>query len=367
MFRKTLAVIAALFASSAEACICSDYDAYLSGKQPMNHEVFVRMWEQFEKNEGAQSPNALKDRSQRMQTFAENLEKIIEHNSNGKSAYVKGLNKFSDMTDEEFMAYYRMNKDTVREDQHCSATMGPVKDQTQVKIPSSWDWREHDGVSPVKNQGSCGSCWTFSTVGALEAHELLKYKSFTPLSEQQLVDCAGDFDNHGCEGGLPSHAFEYISVESHGISTETAYPYYAKDEACTVKPSTFALNVVGGSVNITEGDEVALAEALYNHGPVSVAFEVVDGFRDYKSGVYTSTVCKNSTMDVNHAVLAVGYGVEDGTPYWLVKNSWGADWGDEGYFKIERGVNMCGIAVCNSYPKDVVRLTPSLEQQFLQN
>jgi len=154
-------------------------------------------------------------------------------------------------------------------------------------------------------------------------------------------------------------------MESKGISTETAYPYTAKDDACTVKADTYALNVVGGSVNITEGDEVQLAEAIYNDGPVSVAFEVVGDFRDYKTGVYSSTECKNSTQDVNHAVLAVGYGTEDGTPYWIVKNSWGADWGDKGYFKIERGVNMCGIAVCNSYPKDVVRMTPSLEQQFL--
>jgi cathepsin H len=333
----------------------------------MNHEVFMKMWDQFEKNEGSQSPNALKDRSERMQVFAANLESIIEHNKNPEAKYVKGLNKFSDLTDMEFLEYYKMNKNTIREEQHCSATQGPVKDQSQVSIPSEWDWRDHDGVSPVKNQGSCGSCWTFSTVGALEAHELLKYKSFTPLSEQQLVDCAGDFDNHGCEGGLPSHAFEYITVQSHGISTETAYPYVAKDEACTVNPSTYALNVVGGSVNITEGDEVALAEALYTNGPVSVAFEVVDGFRDYKTGVYTSDVCKNSTQDVNHAVLAVGYGTEDGTPYWLVKNSWGTDWGDEGYFKIERGVNMCGIAVCNSYPQEVERMTPSLESTFLQN
>lgn len=123
--------------------------------------------------------------------------------------------------------------------------------------------------------------------------------------------------------------------------------------------------VKGGAVNITEGDEKELLDAVFNVGPVSVAFEVVDGFRDYTSGVYTSKTCKNSTSDVNHAVLAVGYGVENKVPYWLVKNSWGADWGDKGYFKIERGVNMCGIAVCNSYPKSVWRPKKE-EMSFLQ-
>jgi len=183
---------------------------------------------------------------------------------------------------------------------------------------------------------------------------MIKYSDFTPLAEQQLVDCAQAFDNHGCEGGLPSHAFEYI-MYAGGISTETAYPYKAVDEACAVDKSTYALDVVGGSVNITEGDEVELKSAIFEHGPVSIAFQVVDGFRDYTTGVYTSDTCENSTADVNHAVLAVGFGTEGGMDYWLVKNSWGADWGDQGYFKIQRGVNMCGVAVCNSFPKDVVK------------
>lgn len=290
------------------------------------------------------------------------MKRVIEHNSQTDKTYTKGINKFSDMTDEELVEYFKLDKKGARAEQHCSATQGPYMPHAMVAhhhdLPRHWDWREHRGVTPVKNQGSCGSCWTFSTVGALEAHMLLKYHHFTPLSEQQLVDCAGAFDNHGCEGGLPSHAFEYITVESHGISSEEGYPYVAKDGNCTVNRDTFALGVRGGSVNITEGDEGELARALFHRGPVSVAFQVVDGFRDYKSGVYTSKTCKNTTQDVNHAVLAVGYGEEEGKKYWLVKNSWGKDWGDEGYFKIEAGVNMCGIAVCNSYPADVYKMHP---------
>jgi len=114
-------------------------------------------------------------------------------------------------------------------------------------------------------------------------------------------------------------------------------------------------------VNITSGDEDELLDAVYNVGPVSITFEVVDGFKDYTSGVYTSDTCGNTTDDVNHAVLAVGYGTEDGMDYWYVKNSWGADWGDDGYFKIEKGVNMCGVAMCNSYPSSVKSLYPTTD------
>ena len=144
---------------------------------------------------------------------------------------------------------------------------------------------------------------------------------------------------------------------------ESAYPYKAVTNKCTVDAKQYSLGVVGGSVNIST-NETDLKQAIYVNGPVSVAFEVVNGFRDYNSGVYVSKVCLNGPSDVNHAVLAVGYGTEDGIDYWLIKNSWGAAWGDNGFFKMQRGVNMCGVAVCNSFPADVVDLTKA--QVFLQ-
>jgi cathepsin H len=260
------------------------------------------------------------------------------------------------MTDEEFMRFYNV-KNGVKAPQNCSATNHhSVAKPSNLGRDSFWDWRDHNGVSPVKNQGHCGSCWTFSTVGALEAHELLKYKDFTPLSEQQLVDCAQDFDNHGCNGGLPSHAFEYV-MSAGGISTETDYPYYAEDRNCTVDPSTYALSVSYGSINITQNDEDGMADAIFHHGPVSIAFQVVDGFRDYLNGTYSSDTCNNTAADVNHAVLAVGYGTDsEGVDYWIIKNSWGTAWGNQGYFNMKRGVNMCGVGQCNSYPASVDRI-----------
>lgn len=165
-------------------------------------------------------------------------------------------------------------------------------------------------------------------MGCLESAHLIKYEKLATYSEQQLVDCAGDFENYGCNGGLPSQAFEYI-INNGGIEGEDDYPYTAVDGTCVADSSKYRLNLYGGANNITAGDEEALRVAVYSQ-PVSVAFEVVDGFGDYTSGVYTSSTCGWTEADVNHAVLAVGYGLdeESGLAYWVVKNSWGADWGD---------------------------------------
>ena len=237
-------------------------------------------------------------------------------------------------------------------------------DLTNDSPPDAWNWQNKGGVSPVKDQGNCGSCWTFSTVGCLESAHLISTGVLATYAEQQLVDCAGAFDNNGCDGGLPSHAFEYI-FSAGGIASEEAYPYFAEDRTCNVTSSMFTLSV-GHATNITEGDEVELKAAVYKQ-PVSVAFDCVDDFMDYKSGVYSSTNCGNTTADVNHAVLAVGYGTDStGKDYWIVKNSWNTTWGNKGFFNIERGVNMCGIATCNSYPESVKEISTLHSNVFLQ-
>lgn len=255
------------------------------------------------------------------------------------------------MTDAEFEARYPV----MPTEQECSATNTQAyrSGLTSEELPTEVDWREAGVISSVKDQGSCGSCWTFSTTGTFEAHYNIatgKKADEVLFSEQQLVDCAGDFDNNGCAGGLPSHAFAYISY--FGIETEEDYEYHAKDEKCIYDELKAAASDIG-SFNLTEKDEVSMKEAIAQVGPVAVAYQVVDGFRDYKSGVYRTDTCKNGPMDVNHAVTAVGYGTEDGEDYWLIKNSWGVRFGDKGYFKIARGENMCGIGVCNSFPVNV--------------
>ncbi|XP_045889126.1 pro-cathepsin H-like isoform X1 [Micropterus dolomieu] len=203
------------------------------------------------------------------------------------------------------------------------------------------------------SQGFCGSCWTFSTTGCLESVNAIATGKLIPLSEQQLIDCAKAFNNHGCLGGLPSQAFEYIRY-SKGLMTEEDYPYKGHDDSCHFEPALAAAFVLD-VVNITSYDEKAMVDAVASLNPVSFAFDVTHEFMHYKEGVYSSTQCKNTADMVNHAVLAVGYGAEEnGMPYWIVKNSWGTVWGMDGYFLIERGKNMCGLAACSSYPVPLV-------------
>ncbi|KAJ9183741.1 hypothetical protein P3X46_007553 [Hevea brasiliensis] len=277
----------------------------------------------------------------RFAIFSENLDLIRSINKKGLP-YALAINDFADWTWQEFQ------KHRLGAAQNCSATTKGNHKLTDAVVPETKDWREEGIVSPVKNQGHCGSCWTFSTTGALEAAYHQAFGKGISLSEQQLVDCAGAFNNFGCNGGLPSQAFQYIKYNG-GLETEEAYPYTGKDDTCKFSSENVGVRVLD-SVNITLGAEDELKHAVAFVRPVSVAFEVVSGFRFYKDGVYTSDTCGKTPMDVNHAVLAVGYGVENGVPYWLIKNSWGDDWGDNGYFKMEFGKNMCGVATCASYP-----------------
>lgn len=361
MQRSKAAVLLLLFSSVALADINADYDHILSGRASVSIANIDDMYAQFVKEykqdmKYSPADNFLTTGADRKAIFANTVQEIIKHNSDRSNTYKKGINPFSDMTEQEFFSYYNL-----KAEQHCSATQTTQLASKIGSLPTAWDWRDQGVVSPVKNQGKCGSCWAFSTVGALESHYIKKYGQFVNISEQQLVDCAGNYDNHGCNGGLPSHAFEYIK-DAGGITTEDQYAYAAVDQQCQLKPGSQVVGVSGSfNISLNEDD---LEQAIFQHGPVSVAYQVIPGFKDYKSGVYTTENCKNTADDVNHAVLAVGYGVENGTPYWIIKNSWGAAWGDNGYFKMEKGKNMCGIQNCNSFPKDVFDLTRG--QTFLQ-
>ena len=342
-----------LFTSYASACLpCNtEFSKQISGEEIPN---IQDMFDKF-----VEDGSSLVDLKQsgRFEQFERNVIEIVHHNKAGKS-FKRGITRHSAMSFQEIKDYYNMDAVNEKAKQNCSATKRAEGEEYTplTGVPDEWNWQEHNGVSPVKDQGSCGSCWTFSTVGCMESAHLIKYGTLATYSEQQLVDCAGAFENYGCNGGLPSQAFEYIMYNG-GLASEDAYPYFAETRNCTVQSSDYIIDVEEGAMNITAGDEDELKDAVYNFGPTSVCFEVVDDFDSYTDGVYSSTTCGNTQSDVNHAVLAVGYGTENGMDYWLVKNSWGTSWGMEGFFKIQRGVNMCGIAMCNSHPEAVKELT----------
>jgi len=309
----------------------------------------------------------------RLSIFLQNTQRVQQHNE----AYEKGMTSyamtidspFADLTDDEFKTAYLMDS------QECSAThesSGTLTTKSSLRIPKSIDWRSKGVITPVKNQGSCGSCWTFSTTGALEAHHCIHSNlqedctTWAGLSEQQIVDCASAFDNNGCNGGLPSHAFEYIKYAG-GLHTEQDYPYTANDTGgCEVLSSPrqqhekeFVVQVAE-VFNITSRDEVDLTAAIAKIGPVSVAFQVTPDFRFYSHGVYDSfnstsntVICQDDEQSVNHAVVAVGFGETvdaEPVPFYIIRNSWGSSWGMEGYFWMKRGQNLCGISDCASFP-----------------
>lgn len=280
----------------------------------------------------------------RFNVFRGNLDRIMQHNSASNGDDIRlAMNHFGDLSEEEYRAYLSTH---VPDFSHASG----VFKRTGASLPDTVDWRDKGAVTPVKNQGQCGSCWSFSTTGSLEGAHQIATGNLVSLSEQNLVDCSGKYGNEGCNGGLMPWAFEYI-INNGGIDTEACYPYTGRDGTCKYKSSCIGATMKS-YVNVTSGDENALAEALANVGPVSVAIDASSfQFQFYSSGVYKVSNCKNKFDDLDHGVLAVGYGTENGQAYWLVKNSWGSSWGLSGYIKMARNYNnMCGIATCASYP-----------------
>ncbi|CAB4056952.1 CTSL [Lepeophtheirus salmonis] len=250
-----------------------------------------------------------------------------------------------DLLHHEFVAmvngYIYNNKTTL------GGTFIPSKN---INLPEHVDWREEGAVTPVKNQGQCGSCWSFSATGSLEGQDFRKTGKLISLSEQNLVDCSRKYGNNGCEGGLMDYAFKYIQ-DNNGIDTEASYPYEGIDGHCHYDPKNKGGSDIG-FVDIKKGSEKDLQKALATVGPISVAIDASHmSFQFYSHGVYSEKKCSPENLD--HGVLAVGYGTDEvnGEDYWLVKNSWSEKWGEDGYIKMARNKdNMCGIASSASYP-----------------
>ncbi|XP_028827474.1 cathepsin L1-like isoform X2 [Denticeps clupeoides] len=297
------------------------------------------------------SYGSAEEEGHRKANWIANRRLVLVHNmlaDQGIKSYRLGMTYFADMHNQEYrQAVFHGCLRTVNltEARRGSTYLRQVQ---HAVLPSTVDWRDKGYVTEVKDQKDCGSCWAFSTTGSLEGQHFRKTGKLVSLSEQQLVDCSGDYGNMGCGGGLMDYAFQYI-VANKGIDTEDSYPYEATDGQCRFKADSVGATC-SGYVDVTSGDEAALQEAVASIGPVSVAIDAGhSSFQLYESGIYDEPDC--SSTDLDHGVLAVGYGTDSGQDYWLVKNSWGLDWGSQGYIKMSRNKNnQCGIATASSYP-----------------
>lgn len=280
----------------------------------------------------------------RFAIFQDNMEWVETENTKGNS-WTVGVTPFADMTNGEYREFLQKQIVTLPKN-YCKSK------SFTGSVGASVDWRSKGAVTAVKDQGQCGSCWSFSTTGALEGAYAIKTGSLKSFSEQQLVDCASSYGNHGCNGGMMDYAFSYIM--DNGITTESEYPYTSGTTktggACQAYTSATKIS----SCFDVPANELALTLALQTQ-PVSVAIEADSrSFQLYTSGVYTDSGCGTN---LDHGVLAVGFGTNEANQdYYIVKNSWSATWGDAGYIYIGRNSvgtstkGICGIAMEPSAP-----------------
>jgi len=296
----------------------------------------VNLWEAWKVSQGKTYENPAEE-AYRFTVFQQNYETVMNTNAENLG-YTLALNKFADLTSEEFKGLYcgYVPSDAPKNYENI---------EIPLTLPTSVNWTAAGAVTPVKNQGQCGSCWSFSASGALEGLNAIANGNLTSFSEQQLMDCSRKYGNKGCQGGLMDDAFEY--VQAQGIETEAAYPYKAKDSLlCHYKAADVVFRITGHT-DVTPNSEQALMAAVAQQ-PVSIAVEADQAaWQLYNGGVVTA----NCGTALDHGVLAVGYGATGGVNFWNVKNSWGPEWGMAGYILIQRSsADLCGVLMQPSYP-----------------
>lgn len=331
---KSIFVLGAIALFASAAYLMTTSTTGLKAKTP--EEKFMSQWAEFKETYG-KSYASQDIESYRMNIFLQNLIKIENHKG---YSYELGVNGFSDLTTEEFVSQY-LGFASNKARTYKNSTI----EQNGYKL-SNINWTAAGDVQPVQNQGQCGSCWAFSAVGAIESSYAVNKGIKVKLSEEQLVECSGKYGNGGCQGGLMDNAFEY--AEEHPLCTEDAYPYtsrfglvgvckFLKTKKCTTYKVT-------NYTDVPEGNCTGLYNALTQQ-PVAVAVDA-SNWQSYKSGVFNATSCQ---AELNHGVLLTGFVATAANPYWTIKNSWGPNWGQNGYINLQNG-NTCGVCDAASWP-----------------
>ncbi|EFX88652.1 hypothetical protein DAPPUDRAFT_304724 [Daphnia pulex] len=284
-----------------------------------------------------------KDREKmRKNTFVENNRGIKKHNQAGKSTYKLQPNQFADWSEAEL----EQLKGEIDTDNEIPA---PVVsgDILRQAVPDAVDYRKSHCLAKVKYQGGCGSCYTFASTTPIEYQRCMKTGTLVTLSEENLIDCSQKYGNAGCNGGLALRSWNY--VKDVGLNTEEAYPYQGEETMCEYSASNYGGNVTTWAYATRTNDEEAIKVVVAKYGPVAVSVDA-SNWDFYSSGIFSSPTCSNTTT--NHAVVIVGYGKDTKTrkDFWIVRNSWGPEWGEGGYINLERGVNMCAISKRAVFP-----------------
>ncbi|NXX38826.1 CATL1 protein, partial [Tricholaema leucomelas] len=306
------------------------------------------MWEEWKSLHAKEYPAEAE--ATRREVWEKNLRRIQRHNrqeAQGQHSFRLAMNHHGDLTEEEFNQLLN-GFSPARWDEPALI----FKASAALKTPAEVDWRAKGYVTPVKNQGHCGSCWAFSATGALEGLVFNQTGKLVVLSEQNLIDCSWKLGNKGCQGGYMTRAFQYVR-DNGGLNSEHLYPYLGTDtSSCQYNPQDRAANC-SATWQVAQGSEAALEQAVATVGPVSVAVDASSfHFHFYKSGIFSSRFC---SQEVNHGMLAVGYGRSQqpghNISYWILKNSWSERWGEQGYVRLLKDAdNLCGVATQASFP-----------------